>query len=91
MKKLSLLFVFAFFIISCRAQKTDLHLQWKEFESEEAGIKASFPCEPQKYYKSFQDEPRPIHVYDFSCEAEGIKFLISSKNYMDVFNRSLLV
>jgi len=83
--------VFLLFVLStasCQAQKSDLNLQWKEFESKESGMKISLPCEPEKYFKSFQDKPRPIHVYDFSCEVEGIKFLISSKNYMDDFNEN---
>lgn len=84
MKKLSLLFLFVFFSVSCQGQKSDL--QWKDFESKDAGMKINIPCEPKKFFKSFQDNPRHIHVYDFSCETEGIKFLVSSKNYMDDFN-----
>ena len=49
-------------------------------------MKTEFPCEPKKYFKSFQETPRPIQVYDFDCKTEGIKFLITSKNYMDEVN-----
>ena len=88
MKKLTLLFVFVFLAISCQAQKSNLNLHWKEFESKESGIKVNMPCEPKKSFKSFQNEPRPIHVYEFSCEVEGMKFLVSSKNYMDKFSEN---
>lgn len=85
MKKILLIVWFAMFSFSCHAQKNDL--KWKDFESKEAGIKASFPCEPKKSFRSFQDEPRAIHVYGFDCEDKGIKFLISSKNYLNEFNQ----
>lgn len=88
MKKLLLIFFCGVVTICCSAQKQDSNLQWKTFNFPEAGMKASFPCEPEKYFKSFQDKPRPIHVYDFDCEVEGIKFLISSKHYMDDFNEN---
>jgi hypothetical protein len=85
MKKLLLLFTFIFFIISCQAQN-EVSLPWKEFESIESSMRVQIPCEPKKYFKSFQDQPRPIHVYSFNCEVNGLKFLISSKHYMDEFN-----
>lgn len=88
MKRILPLLLSALFAVSCQAQKVNSNLTWKEFESKEAGMKVSLPCEPKKNFKSFQDEPRPIHVYEFSCEAEGMKFLISSKNYMDDFNEN---
>lgn len=88
MKNILMFLLFVLSTASCQAQKSNLNLQWKEFESKESGIKISLPCEPKKYFKSFQDKPRPIHVYDLSCEVEGIKFLISSKNYMDDFNEN---
>ncbi len=44
------------------------------------------PCEPIKSFKSFQDEPRPIHVYEFDCEVEGIIFLFSFKNHLNDFD-----
>ena len=83
-----LLSIFVFLTISCQAQKKDLGLQWNTYEFPKAGMKASFPCEPEKSFKSFQDKPRPIHVYGFHCEVSGIKFLISSKNYMDEFSEN---
>jgi len=88
MKKIILLFIFVITTISCQSQKANSSLQWKEFDFPDAGLKVSLPCEPKKYFKSFQDNPRPIHVYDFSCETEGMKFLVSSKNYMDDFNEN---
>ena len=88
MKKLLILLLFSCSIISCKAQKKETPLQWKDFESKEAGIKVQIPCEPKKYFKSFQEQPRPIHVYNFNCEIEGLKFLISSKHYLDDFNNT---
>ncbi len=88
MKQILLLFIFVFLTISCQAQKKDLDLQWKTYEFPEAGMKASFPCEPVKSFKSFQDKPRPIHTYNFDCEVSGIKFLISSKNHLDDFDEN---
>lgn len=63
-----------------------MHWQWRNFESKEAAIKVSLPCDPEKSFKSFQDEPRPIHNFGFSCEVQGMRFLISSTDYMENFN-----
>ena len=90
MNKIIVFILFLTFAFSCKAQSEDLKLRLKEFESKEAGLKASLPCEPEKFFKSFQDRPRPIHVYDFDCETGGIKFVISSKNYMNEFNEKTL-
>ncbi len=78
--------MFIGFFNSCKAQNSKPELKWEKFESSESGMKAEMPCQPKKYFKSFQDNPRPIHVYSFDCEVNGIKFLISSKNYMDDFD-----
>lgn len=88
MKKILIFIILSVLTISCQAQKSDLDLKWREFEFKEAGIKVSLPCDPEKYFKSFQDEPRPIHVYSFSCEIKGMKFLISSQHYMDKFEEN---
>lgn len=86
MKKVTILILFALFTISCEGQKTDLKLQWRDFESKEAGVKVSLPCEPTKNFNSIQDEPRPIYLYEFSCEIEGMTFLLSSKHHSQEFN-----
>lgn len=76
------------FITACGSIEPDFNLNWKEFTFKEAGFKAEFPCEPIKDFNSFQDEPRPVHTYEFSCDIEGMKFYISSKHYLDNFNEN---
>jgi len=58
---------------------------WSVFESKNAGIRVSLPCTPKESDKTFQDQPRPIHVYEFSCEVDGVRFLLSVKNHQNSF------
>lgn len=79
--------IFLFFVPSCFNENILLDIKWTNFSSKEAGFTIKFPCEPKKsFYKSFQDKPRPIHVYEFDCGKGNMKFLVSTKHYMDEFN-----
>src|SRR2546428_10333263 len=79
-----LLIVLLAFITGC-SQTTD-ELKWGDFESKNARIRTTFPCTPKETDKSFQDQPRPIHIYSFECESSGLRFLLSVKNHQNDFN-----
>jgi hypothetical protein len=61
-------------------------LKWNEFRSTEARVSATMPCAPKETHKSFQEQPGPIRVYEFDCETEGMRFLISVKNHMNDYS-----
>ena len=75
--------LFVCFVSGC-AQTTD-KFEWQVIQSADARLRGLFPCEPKLAKKSFQDDPRPIHVFDFSCEKEGMRFLLSVKNHPNDF------
>ncbi len=77
---LLVLFCFA----SCGGQ-TSVSFEWKTIEFTDARIRASLPCVPKISKKSFQDEPRPIQIYGFDCEIDGIRFSLSVKNHQNDF------
>lgn len=74
------------FFTQCSNETIFNDLKWRAVVAKEAGVKVDFPCEPKKDFKSFQEKPRPINIYEFSCQVDGMKFLVSSKNYLDDFN-----
>lgn len=39
------------------------------------------------FFKFFQEKPRPIRVFSYECEFEGIKYLASLKEHMDEFDK----
>ena len=89
MKITFLITFFVFLICSCSSQDKIPNLNWKEFVSEETGIKIKTPCEPTKSVKSFQEKPRPIRVFSFGCEIDsGNKFLFDLKEHMDEFDKN---
>ncbi|MDQ3632980.1 MAG: hypothetical protein M3405_00510 [Acidobacteriota bacterium] len=76
------------FFTQCNNETFFKDLKWRTFVAKEAGVKVDFPCEPKKDFKSFQEKPRPINIYGISCQVDGIRFLVSSKNYLDDFNEN---
>ena len=87
--RIGLLLIILLGFVSCSSQ-TETGLKWSDFESKVAGVRASLPCTPKASDKSFQDQPRPIHVYEFNCEIEGIGFLLSVKNHQNDFNSKMI-
>lgn len=81
-----ILIVICVCIISCANKVSSADLYWKTQSLPESGFKIDFPCSPEKFYKSFQDESREIHVYSFDCEIKKMKFYVSSKHYMEDFD-----
>jgi len=71
--------------LGCSAEMPE-ELKWQELRSEDAGLIVDLPCVPKETATRFQEEPRPIHSYDYSCKLDGIRFLVSSRHYMDPFN-----
>src|SRR5258708_32842923 len=72
------------FVYGCSQTATEP--KWIDFESDDARIRASLLCAPKESVKSFQDQPRPIHVYSFECASNGIRFLLSVENHQNDFN-----
>ena len=79
-----LLIILFGFVSGC--SQTETGPKWSDFESKDGGIRASLLCTPKERIKSFQDQPRPIHIYSYECESNGIRFLLSVKNHQNDFN-----
>ncbi|MEQ1643731.1 MAG: hypothetical protein ABL959_09835 [Pyrinomonadaceae bacterium] len=70
---------------SCNAQPSS-HFVWKDFEFQEAGVKASLPCVPDKSSKVFQEKPKLAKSYSVSCSTSDFSFAISLPERFDNFN-----
>jgi hypothetical protein len=65
----------------CTAQETSIPAGWKQFESAELGVKAVFPCQPEK--TSSVDDPVLTSV---SCQNDGLRFVISRTKHTSPYD-----
>lgn len=84
--KIIILWLFALSVLCCRWHDDPFSSQWRSFKSDEAGIEASFPCEPQRAALLPEDEESRFFVYSFKCELQGVNFLISKRKHQRTFN-----
>lgn len=76
---------------SCLAQKGAEQLPWKSFVSEEAGVKASFPCEPETKVGVFQKTPKLARAFDIKCEYKGLTYSIHLSEHFREFDESKII
>lgn len=87
MNKIILFFFVIFLLTSCKAQEKATETVWKNASFDDAGFSVNSPCELKRtFFKSFQEKPRPIRVFSYECEYEGVKYLASLKEHMDEFD-----
>lgn len=87
MNKIILSIFAALLIISCKAQEKTPEAIWKNNSFDDARFSIESPCELERtFFKSFQEKPRPIRVFSYECEYEGVKYLASLKEHMDEFD-----
>lgn len=83
----SLVFLFLLFSTSgCFAQSKTFDGEWRDFNSDEAGLKATFPCDPERTALLPSDKEKTFDVFSFTCKRDGINFLVPRRKHLDPFN-----
>lgn len=87
MYKTVILFFVALSMISCKAQEKTKVTVWSNASFEDSGFSVDAPCELKRtFFKSFQEKPRPIRVFSYGCDNDGIKYAVEMKEHMDEFD-----
>ncbi len=87
MHKIIVLFLVTLLMVSCKAQEKNKETVWSNASFEDSGLSVDSPCEMKRtFFKTFQEKPRPIRVFSYECENQGIKYAAEVKEHMDGFD-----
>lgn len=65
-----------------------LNAEWKEYFFDDAGIKISFPCEPQKEISIIQDKPKLVRDLGVKCDDKEVTFAVEVNEHFGALDES---
>lgn len=75
---------------SCGQPAQQAALDWKPFNYTDAGVKASFPCEPKTKSDTIQQAPKPARSFEASCQQGIYTFTFHLPEHTGEFDQAKL-
>ena len=82
--RLFLLLSFIAWALGCTAKKTGIPSDWMPVDAREIGVKAAFPCQPERT-SALPEMSGNSKAVSLSCKADGFRFLISRRTHLDEY------